>query len=229
MIKAVLFDLDGTLIDTNDLIINSFKYTYKKHLNIDVDEKDIVMHFGEPLLDTLAQYDKQNAHVLIQTFRQYNESIHDKFTKKIEGAEETLKELRNLGIKVGVVTSKRRELAERGLNLFSLLDIMDVVVTPEDTTKHKPDGDPVIKACEKLNINPKEAVMVGDSHFDILCGKSAGAKTCLVKYTALPVDKIMEHNPDYSVEKINDIANIVKEENGLFKDDYSRIKVSGNI
>lgn len=213
MIKAVLFDLDGTLIDTNDLIIDSFKYTLKKHLNLEVDKDEIVMHFGEPLLDTLAGYDKENAHILMQTYRTYNETIHDELTKEITGAKETLQELKALGVKVGVVTSKRRNIAEQGLKLFNLFDIMDVFITPEDTAKHKPDGEPVMKACENLSISPKEAVMVGDSHYDILCGKNAGAKSCLVKYTALPIDKIMLYEPDYIIEEIKDILNIVREKN----------------
>ncbi|MCM8710888.1 pyrophosphatase PpaX [Clostridium sp. SYSU_GA19001] len=213
MIKAVLFDLDGTLIDTNELIIQSFNYTLKKHLNLEVDRNELVMHFGEPLLNTLEYFDKDNAHVLMQTYRGYNEAIHDEVAKEIVGAKETLNELKALGVKVGIVTSKRRTLAERGLNLFNLLHKMDVIITPEDTTKHKPDGEPVIKACENLGILPEEALMVGDSHNDILSGKNAGAKTCLVKYTVLPLHKIMEHNPDYAVEKIEDIIKIVREVN----------------
>jgi pyrophosphatase PpaX len=213
LIKAVLFDLDGTLIDTNNLIIQSFKHTYKKHLDIDVPESEIVMCFGEPLFDTLARYDKDNAHILIQTYRAYNEAIHDELTTEINGAKETLRELRALGVKTAVVTSKRRELAERGLKLFNLQDFMEVIVTPEDTTKHKPDAEPVLKACQMLDIKPEEALMVGDSHFDILCGNNAGAKTCLVKYTVLPVEDIMGHNPSYAVDHIKDILEIVRKEN----------------
>jgi len=213
LIKAVLFDLDGTLIDTNDLIINSFKYTLKKHLGLDAHKDEIVMHFGEPLLDTLSRYDKENAHILLETYRKYNENIHDELTKEVVGAKETLSELKTLGIKTAVVTSKRKILAERGLKLFNLLNYIDVFITPEDTIKHKPDGEPVIKACEELKISTNEAIMVGDSHYDILCGKNAGAKSCLVKYTALPIDKIMVYNPDYIVEKIQDILDIIKKEN----------------
>jgi pyrophosphatase PpaX len=213
LIKAVLFDLDGTLIDTNDLIIQSFKHTYRKHLNIDVPDSEIVMHFGEPLLATLARYDEANADILIQTYRAHNEADHDELTKEILGVKETLRELKTLGIKIGVVTSKRRELAIRGLELFNLHELMEVIITPEDTVKHKPEAEPVLKACELLKILPKEALMVGDSHYDILCGKNAGSKSCLVKYTALPVDKIMKHNPEYAVEEIKDILKIVRKEN----------------
>lgn len=213
MISAVLFDLDGTLIDTNNLIIQSFKHTYKKHLNREIDEKEIIMCFGEPLLDTLARYDRENAHEMIETYREHNEAIHDELAKEIVGANVTLNELKALGIKVGVVTSKRRQLAERGLNLFKLFDVMDVIVTPEDTSKHKPDAEPVLKACEKLSVIPSETIMVGDSHFDILCGKNAGAKSCLVKYSALPLDKLLIHNPDYIIDEIGDILKIIREEN----------------
>jgi pyrophosphatase PpaX len=213
MIKAILFDLDGTLIDTNNLIIQSFKHTYKKHLNIDVPESEIVMYFGEPLIDTLARYDKENAHILIQTYRAYNEGIHDELTLEIKGVKETLSELRALGVKVAIVTSKRRALAERGLKLFNLQEFMEIIITPEDTAKHKPDAEPVLKACQLLGIKPEEALMVGDSHFDILCGKNAGAKTCLVNYTILPIENIMKHCPDYSVDEIKDVLEIVRKEN----------------
>jgi pyrophosphatase PpaX len=213
MIKAVLFDLDGTLIDTNDLIIKSFQHTLKKHLNRNVSSSEIVMHFGEPLLTSLERYDKDNADILIQTYRAYNESIHDELTKEIVGVKETLRELKTLGVKVGIVTSKRRALAERGLKLFNLHGLMEVIITPEDTTKHKPDAEPVLKACELLEVLPEEALMVGDSHYDILCGKNAGAKSCLVKYTALPVDKIMEHNPEYAIDEIKNILSIIRKEN----------------
>lgn len=213
MIKAVLFDLDGTLIDTNNLVIESFKHTFKEELNIDVPESEIVMYFGEPLIDTLARYDKENAHLLLNTYIKYNESIHDDTAKEVVDAKETLSELKALGIKVGVVTSKRKLIAERGLKLFNLFDKMDVIITPEDTSKHKPEAEPVLKACELLKVQPNEALMIGDSHYDILCGKNAGAKTCLVKYTVLPIDKIMSYNPEYAVDSIKEVINIVREEN----------------
>jgi pyrophosphatase PpaX len=213
LIKAVLFDLDGTLIDTNNLIIQSFKHTFKKHLNREVPENEIVMHFGEPLLDTFARYDRDNADILIQTYRAHNETVHDELTTEIVGAKETLRELKALGIKIGIVTSKRRALAERGLKLFNLHELMEVIISPEDTTKHKPHAEPILKACEKLGILPEEALMVGDSHFDILSGKNAGAKSCLVKYTVLPVEEIMAHNPEYAIDKIDDVLEIIRQEN----------------
>lgn len=210
MIKGILFDLDGTLINTNELIIDSFQYTFKKHFNKEVPRAEIVNTFGAPLTETMAKYDKENTDLLLSIYRGFNETMHDKLTTKFEGVESGLKALKALGVKIGIVTSKRRVLAERGLRLINIYDYMDVIVTPEDTEKHKPQGEPAEKACELLGISPEDTIMVGDSHNDILCGRNAGCSTCLVKYTALPMEKLMEYKPDYVIDKIEDLIDICK-------------------
>lgn len=210
MIKAILFDLDGTLINTNELIIDSFQYTFKKHFNKIVPREEIVKTFGEPLTETMAKYDKENTDLLLSIYKGFNETNHDKLTTEFDGVESGLKALKALGVKIGIVTSKRRVLAERGLRLINIYDYMDVIVTPEDTKKHKPKGEPAEKACELLGISPEHAVMVGDSHNDILCGRNAGCSTCLVKYTALSMKELMEYKPDYVIDKIEDLVDICK-------------------
>lgn len=210
MIRAVLFDLDGTLVNTNRLIMESFKYTLNKHGIKYPGDDEIVKYFGEPLVKTLERFDSNNVEAFLKTYREFNETRHDIMVEKIDGAEETIEILKKMGIKVGVVSSKRRGMVDRGLMLTNLDGLMDVIITPEDTKLHKPHGEPVLKACEILNIKPDNSIMVGDSHFDILCGKNAGAKTCLVKYTALLVDDILKHSPDFCIDKLTDLINIVK-------------------
>lgn len=211
MIKAVLFDLDGTLIDTNGLIIESFKYTIMKHLNKKIEDEDIVKYFGEPLLTTLGRYDKDNAGILCDTYRSFNNIKHDEMVREIDGVFETLSKLGEMGIKLAVVTSKRRSMAEKGLELFKLKEYMTAIVTPEDTKSHKPNPEPALKACEILGVDPSEAIMVGDSHYDILCGRNAGTKTCVVKYTALPLEELLSYKPDYAVDNISELVGIVNE------------------
>lgn len=210
MFKAILFDLDGTLINTNDLIVHTYKHILKTHLDVEVEDGEIISTFGEPLKDVLERYGKDKAEEMFNDYIEYNRTIHDDLTKPIDGVEEGLKLLKKMGVKIGVVTSKRREGALRGLKLFNLEKYMDIIITPEDTQNHKPHGEPVLKACEMLKVLPNDALMVGDSHNDILCGQNAGAKTCLVRYTALNVDEMLKHNPDYVVDSIVDIYNIIK-------------------
>lgn len=207
MIKGILFDLDGTLINTNMLIINSFKYVFKENLDLIVEDNEIVQYFGEPLTYTMAKYTKDRVEELVRKYVEYSLSIHDEYTESFKGVEEGLIILRERGYKLAIVTSKRRTTALRGLRLFNLEKYFEVIVSPEDTEKHKPEGEPVLKACELLNLKPDEVVMVGDSHNDILCGKNAGAKTCLVKYTALPLEKLLEHKPDYVIDSVEEILN----------------------
>ncbi|QCX33103.1 pyrophosphatase PpaX [Caloramator sp. E03] len=211
MIKLVLFDFDGTLVNTNRLIIESFKYTYKRHLNLDVTEEEITRYFGEPLITTLSRYDSQKAHDMFNTYIEFNESKHDSMVRAFEGADEVLKILKSLNIKVGIVTSKRKVMAERGLKVTNIKQPLDVFITLEDTNKHKPDGEPVKKACEILNISPSEAIYVGDTSFDVLCGKNAGTLTCVVEYTSLPLQELLKYNPDYRVKSLLDIVDIVEE------------------
>jgi len=208
MIKGIFFDLDGTLINTNTLIINSFKYIFKEHLNLDVKDEEIVQYFGEPLNYTISKYSSDNVEFLTKKYVEYSLSIHDDLTKEFYGVKEGLIKLKEAGYKLAVVTSKRRNTALKGLKLFDLEKYFDLIISPEDTEKHKPCGEPVLKACEVLKIKPQEIIMVGDSHNDILCGKNAGAKTCLVKYTALPLEKLREYSPDYLVDSIEEILDI---------------------
>lgn len=208
MIKAILFDLDGTLINTNELIIQSYNYAFNKLFNRELPREEIIKTFGEPLRDTMASYYKDKADMMVSAFREYNEANHDSSVAIFEGVKEGIDLLRNAGIKVGVVTSKRRPMAERGLKIIGVFDCMDVIVTPEDTEKHKPLGDPAAKACELLGVLPEETIMVGDSHNDILCGRNAGCNTCLVKYTALSMEELMAHKPDYLVDSIEELIQV---------------------
>lgn len=210
MIKAVLFDLDGTLLDTNELIYTSFVKTFKDKLNIELKKEEVTQFFGIPLGDPFKKYtNSENVDELVAYYREYNEAIHDTMCFAFDGVKELLTSLRDKGIKIAIVTSKRRELAERGMKIAGIYDFMDVIITPESTTKHKPNGDPAIKACNDLGIDPSEAIMVGDSPFDIHCGKNAGCKTCGVNYTFIDLNVLKESEPDYFIDKPLDILNLI--------------------
>lgn len=209
MFKAVLFDLDGTILDTNQLIITSYKYTIKKHLDRDLEDAEIVKYFGEPLRLTLERYDKEKVDEMYQTYVKYNEENHDSMIKAMDYAKETLEEIKRRGLKIGIVTSKRKHMAERGLKYFNLYDMMDAIIAMEDTAIHKPNAEPILEACRRIDVSPNEVLFVGDSHYDIQCGKNAGSKTCLVKYTLLDFNEIIKYEPDYVIESLKDLVEII--------------------
>ncbi|MBI6019220.1 pyrophosphatase PpaX [Clostridium perfringens] len=213
MIKAVLFDLDGTLINTNDLILKSFKHTFKTILDLEPTEEEITMNYGRPLQGIFKSYDENRIEEMINCYRKINLELHDDECKEFADVDLMLQTLKNKGIKIGVVTSKKSDMAERGAKLMGIFKYFDTFITPEVTIKHKPEGEPVLKACENLGVSPSEALMVGDSPYDILAGKNAGAKTCGVKYTALPIEKLQESKPDFYVDKPLEILELVEKLN----------------
>jgi pyrophosphatase PpaX len=213
MIKAVLFDLDGTLINTNHLIMESFKHAFKSYLNIQVAESEIVKFFGEPLERSMGKFGEENKPGLLKTFKEFNEKMHDILAKEYEGVEKALQEIKEKGIKVGVVTSKRRIMAHRSLKLIGALDYMDVIITPEDTDNHKPHPQPILKACKVLGIKPEESIMVGDSIYDIQCGLNAGCRTCAVTYTEFSMEEINKFKPDYLIGNLLELIEILEKQN----------------
>ena len=100
-------------------------------------------------------------------------------------------------------------MLERGIKLIGLENYFDVLIATEDTERHKPDPQPVLTACERLCVAPDDALYVGDSVFDILCGKNAGMKTCGVKYTLTEPEKLFEAGMDYFVEDMWELAHSV--------------------
>lgn len=182
--KYILFDLDGTLIDTNKLIIDSFKHTYKTCLGLEVDEQEILKYFGEPLIVTLRRYSEDRAEELFRTYIEYNEARHNDTVTIFEGVREMLEELDRQGFYLAMVTSKRKKVALMGLELFDIRKHFDVLVALEDTELHKPNPAPVVKALELLGAQPEEAIMVGDSVYDIHCAHGAGVKAALVTWSA---------------------------------------------
>jgi pyrophosphatase PpaX len=210
MIKAILFDLDGTLINTNNLIHQSFKHAFKTYLNKEIEDKEIVRFFGMPLEKAMLSFGEEHVKGLVKAFRGFNETMHDELAKSYDGVEEALKLFKEMDLKLGIVTSKRQIMAHRSLRLINIFDLMDIIICPEDTDKHKPDPDPIFKACDALEIKPEEVIMVGDSIYDIQCGINAGSKTCAVAYTEFSIDEIKALNPEYIVDNLMELVDIIR-------------------
>lgn len=213
MIEAVFFDLDGTVANTNELIYQSFKRMFTDKLKMDVEDAEIYSLFGEPLTTSLLKY-QDDVTDIMDYYRTYNDQHHDTMITSFEGVEEALKAMRERGLKLGIVTSKRERMARRSLRCLGLLEYFDVIVTPEYTEKHKPQPDPLWKACELAGgIDPKNTLMVGDATYDILCGNAAGATTVAVSYSVIAPEVLASANPHYTVEDLREILAIIEDKN----------------
>ena len=208
-INTVLFDLDGTLIDTNNLIITSFLHTLEHYYPGHYRREDVLEFIGPPLYDTFVSMDKDRVEEMITHYREFNLAKHDELVNEFEGVFETIKTLHEKGLKLGIVTSKMSPAVIMGLKLTKLDQFFDVVVALDHVTKAKPDPEPIHIALQQLDAKPEEAIMVGDNHHDILSGKNAGTKTAAVSWTLKGVEYLQQFKPDYVLTHMEDLLGIV--------------------
>lgn len=204
-INTVLFDLDGTLIDTNELIISSFMHTLNHYYPEQYKREDVLAFMGPPLYDTFVQMDKERVHEMIDTYRTHNLSHHDELVTEFAGVFETVKWLHDQKYKLAIVTTKQINTVMLGLKLTKLDQFFDVIVAIDDVQHAKPHPEPVEKALVLLNAQPEEAVTVGDNHHDILSGKNAGTKTAGVAWSAKGREHIASYEPDVILEEMKDL------------------------
>ena len=208
---TVLFDLDGTLLDTKPLIDRSFIHTFEHFRpGYNLTEEELDSFFGPSLKQTFSRYSEDQNEIteMIKYYREYNVSHHDEMVKAMPGAKELIKTLYKKGYKLGVVSSKKTDLVLHGLELFGLKQYMSVVVGEEDVKNNKPAPDGILMAIEKLG--SKNACYVGDTINDIKAGQSANVKTIGCLYIKHP-EIMLEASPDFVINELNDILKICVE------------------
>lgn len=210
-IRTILFDLDGTLIDTNELIVESFKHTFKAHLDKEYTREDILQFIGPPLRDSFEKVNPDQVEEMVKTYREHNLSNHDLYVKSYDGVFETIQALHEKGYQMAIVTTKIRETALKGLELTHLDQFFDVVIGLDDVSNAKPDPEPVLKGMDALGGSPETTIMIGDNSHDIHAGQNAGTKTAGVAWSAKGKDFIESLNPDYVLNHISDLLEIVEE------------------
>lgn len=216
-ITTVLFDYDGTLMDTNEIIIESWQHTFRTLTGEEADVKLILETFGEPLRLTMQRFfPDRDVEECVELYRSYQVTFYKKLIHMFPGTQELVRELKARGQKVAIVTSRLRPTTMDGLDKYDLCDVFDCIVTADDTSKHKPDPEPVLIALQKLGSSPEESLMVGDTMFDIGCGQNAGVKTVLVNWAmAADVQQNMsQFSPDYRIDRPEELLEIIDRAEG---------------
>lgn len=211
-IKTILFDFDGTVANTNRLIIDSWQHVFRTVHGKEADEADIKATFGEPLgVSMVKNFPDMNPEDAIDMYRSHQKDIYEEMIEPFPGMVELLKGLKEKGYQVGIVTSRLRNSTMIGLRKFGLAETADCIVTCEDTDKHKPDPEPALIALEKLSAKADETLMVGDSMFDIKCAHNAGIKAVMVGWAEAitEADLTGPDRPEYCIEKAEDLYDIL--------------------
>ena len=203
-----LFDLDGTLIDSLELILKSYRHTLKTHKGYAPPDEAWITGIGTPLRAQLKPFAEDDVEMeqMVSTFRDHNILYHEKLVRPYPGIRDALTKLKARRVKLGIVTSKIRAGADRGLRQCGLDDLFDVIVAADDLDLHKPDPAPVLMALEKLDASPNHTIFLGDSPFDIEAGRSAGVKTAAVDWGFFERRDLERFDPDYWLSTPEEIA-----------------------
>lgn len=214
-VKAVLFDVDGTLLDTKEFIFQSFEHTLKTHGLPKKSREEINRVVGRPLEECYRELAPSlNPKSLCETHRLFQEENLE-LSSPFPKTRETLKRLKEKGLKIAAVTTRSRRTSKKTLEIAGLFDFIDVFVSAEDVKNHKPHPEPILQALKHLQIDCESAVMVGDTGIDIAAGKNAGLRgTIGVTYGFGGRKKIVASNPDFVVNDIAEVVPIVLDQLG---------------
>jgi pyrophosphatase PpaX len=210
-LSTFLFDLDGTLIDSIELILRSYRHTMMVHRGAAPPDDVWMAGLGTPLWVQFRDWteDESEIRAMVDTYREYNLAHHDELVRPYAGVVERVRELKAKGGQIGLVTSKMRQGAMRGLAVAGLTDVFDVVVGADEVTHPKPHPEPVLRAIELLGADPAGTVFIGDSRHDLECGRAAGVRTAAVLWGPFDRAHLDDLEPDYWLATPDDLDTLV--------------------
>lgn len=216
--KTILFDLDGTVLDTISMIVESLRHALETHLRWVPDHDALIAGVGTPLVDQMRAHVERWSGApapgalvttLAQTYIAHNLATHDTRVTPYPGAEETLDGLRAAGVRLGIVTSKPQATARRGLRVCGLESYFEVVVGADDVARPKPDAEPVLLALGALRADAATAVFVGDSPHDMLSGRAAAVDTGAAMWGPFARATLAPTTPSHWLDEIRHLLQLV--------------------
>jgi pyrophosphatase PpaX len=211
-IDTVLFDFDGTIMNTNDLIIESWQHTFRQVTGKEGPLGKIKRSFGEPLIETTTRFfPDEDPEEVVQIYRSWHVERFTDSIRLFDGIPELLERLKDEGYTMGLVTARLYSTTKQGIDKFDLFRYFDALVTVEETKNPKPSPDPIHLCLKRLGKRPEKAIMVGDTKHDIQSAKAAGLPAVLVGWTmAVPKAEWDGPNrPDYILTKPADLPGVL--------------------
>lgn len=200
---TVVFDLDGTLVDTIGLIVASYQHAFRTVLGHPQDEVRIKAWIGQPLIRAFREVSPEHADELFAVYTAWNEANTERLIRSYAGVDGLLRDLAAAGVAVAVATSKRSHPARWALQLTGLTDLVPVVVTMEDTLTHKPDSAPLLLAVRRSGGEPARAAYVGDAHVDMAAARGGGLTPVGVAWGAGTVEELRAGGAETIVDTVS--------------------------
>lgn len=215
MIDTVLFDFDGTIMDTNEVIIQSWQETFRRLEGRETDRETLLKTFGEPLEGTMRDFfPNVPLEEGLEIYRGYQRDNYLPNIRLFPGIRELLDELMQRQVKMALVTSRLRHTTDQALEAFDLGKYFGYVVTADDVTRHKPDPQSVEIALEKIGSAPEHAIQIGDTKHDIQCAHNAGVPAVLVSWSQALAKELKEgfpaeYTPDVIIDRPDQILELL--------------------
>jgi pyrophosphatase PpaX len=207
---VVLFDLDGTVIDSGAIILASMRHATREVLGSEHSDEELMQAVGGPGLEAqLGVFGPDRVEELVRVYRAHNEPLHDTLEACV-GMEDVLVRLHEGGRRLGIVTAKRRSTVELAFARVPVAHLFETVVGGDETEKHKPDPEPLLLAAERMGVDPATAAYVGDSPFDMRAAKAAGMFAVAVTWGRIHDRERLEREaPDAIADSAEDLLELL--------------------
>lgn len=207
--EAVVFDLDGTVVDSVELIIVSFQHAMREVLGREVSREGSIAYVGRPLREQMMFFSPEHVDELVASYREFNHREHDRMLTLYDGISPLLDRLQRSGVKLGLVTSKSRYTTQMAFDLTGIESYFGATVCADESPGNKPSPDPILLCLERLQVSPNDAAYVGDSPSDIQAAHAAGVDAIGVTWGVFDPDTLAAEKPGRLVHTICELAEVL--------------------
>ncbi len=207
---GIIFDVDGTLTSTNELIFESFRYVSKKYLNKTFTDDEIISLFGPTEDVILKEWSGDRFDEIKNDYYNFYSKNHH-MADLYPGIKDILSYIKSKGTLLSIYTGKGRAAATITLKKFEIFDFFDMIMTGDDVSEHKPSAEGILNFVNKFGLNKDRVLMIGDSPSDIIAARSADVKIASVVWDSYARDEVLNLKSDYLFREVSELENFIKE------------------
>ncbi len=207
--EAVVFDLDGTLVDSVELITVSFQHAIREVLGREMSREEAITWVGRPLREQMVLFSPEHADELVRVYREFNHREHDRMLTLYDGILNLLAGLETAGAKVGLVTSKSRDTTQMAFDLTGIESYFDATVCSDESSGNKPSPDPILRCLDLLGVDAADAAYVGDSPADMQAARAAGVDAIAVTWGVFSTQALAAEKPGVLVHTIPELMKVL--------------------